>query len=92
MSGDVVTYEQFAAAIKELRETIDKRADRIEAVIHAHSQDDAAQFKSISERVLTIEIQREEEKNAVMKRSTWIGMLAAAAITGIWKVLDHLWK
>lgn len=89
-----VTQRQFFEAIQQIQDKIDskhvslrsyvgERSDKIENVLTTHSADDGRNFKSLSDRLLKMETQREEEAKQAIKHGTWAGILAAAALQTI---------
>lgn len=92
--GDPVTQGQFFEAVQQLQDKIDakhtsmreyvgQRADKLEAVIERHADDDTSRFKAVTDRLLIIETERAGEKSQAMKRATVVGILTAGGITSL---------
>lgn len=101
--GDPVTQAQFFEAHQQLIDRIDlkhtsmrqyvgERADKIEAVIVDHAEEDDARFQSITDRLLIIETERLGEKTQAVKRAGLLGLLVAFITTGFWKLVEHFSK
>lgn len=62
------------------------------AALREELVDHAKEDRLVADRVLVIETQRADEAKAAMKRGAWAGVVAGAAISTLWKLVDHLWK
>jgi hypothetical protein len=87
-----VTQEQFYIALqtleKRLGEKIDWWGERHDKKLAEHEKEDQA----VANRVLIIETQREEEREAAVRRGTWAGIFAAGGVTGVIEAVRHFWK
>lgn len=90
---DGVSQEQFYSALRTLEANItahiNERSNALERKLDEHTEDD----QKVADRVLTIEVQRAEEKAAAIKRGAWAGIIAAAGVSGVWEGFKHfVWK
>jgi hypothetical protein len=76
-----VTDQQFYQEMQKLRDLIDYRANGIERKLDEHAAEDRAGFTAIGNRVLTIEIQRDEEKSQAIKRGSLLALIGASGMT-----------
>lgn len=94
-----ITQGQFYDAIQKLRDHLDAKHTslresmedgfaRLDAKLDQHAKDDSL----VANRVLVIETQRKEEASQVMRRSTWMALIAAAGLTAVWDLVKSLWK
>ena len=99
--SEPVTQVQFYDEMRAMREWIDakyvsqreyvgERADKLEAMALDHAKED----RFVEKRVTIIETERTNEKALALKRSTFIGIIAAGSVTAVVEGVKHLmgWK
>lgn len=81
--------------VQALKQDIQDRYDRLRAdmatgfaALSAKVEAHISKADLLANRVLTIEVQRGEEGKQAIKQGTWAGILAAAGLTGLWKMVD----
>lgn len=91
-----ITQAQFYAALQELRnhldtkhmnlrESMESAFGRLDTKLDQHAREDAI----VADRVLVIETQRKEEARLALKKGTWAGIIAGAAVSITVKLLDY---
>lgn len=96
--GSGISQRQFYDAMQVLRDLIDERHrvmretmetrfDKVFTKMDAHALDDQLIQRNLADRVLTIENEREAEAKQVIRRSTWVAMLAGSVVPLAWKAI-----
>lgn len=76
-----ITDQSFYQEMQRIRDLIDSRANAIERKLDQHAEDDRDLFSAISNRVLIIETQRDNEKNQAIKRGSALALAGAGGMT-----------
>lgn len=101
--GQPVTQAEFYRVMRELEASItaaaivaDNRAiGRFEELMSAaHRRFDTVDRKldDQGQRLLTVEIERRDEKASITKRGTLFGVMGGAALSGLIRLLEHWFK
>lgn len=83
-----VTDRQFYEEMQKIREHIDRRANELEAKLEKHAEED----RLVAADVSTIKTERRLEAGQTKRRMSLMVFIGGAGMTGLWKLLDHLWK
>ncbi len=92
MMSEPISAERFYEALQILERRLGEKIDwcrcSLETKLDEHAEDD----RKVADRVLTIEIQRADEKAQALKRGVWAGIGAASGVSLLIEGLRHLWK